>query len=123
MSAGKYLQTILEERGSRYGSFVRESEITINIKRAMQHTPNWYRLNAYQEQALELIAMKIARILNGDADYEDNWRDVAGYATLVADQLKEVRPDGGFTAGTDEPTEAGVRTGNGRAAAEGDSAA
>ena len=40
-----------------------------------------------QEDALMMISVKISRILNGDPNYSDNWRDIAGYATLVADRL------------------------------------
>lgn len=35
-----------------------------------------------------MIAHKIARILNGDPDYDDSWVDIAGYATLVVKKLK-----------------------------------
>jgi hypothetical protein len=42
-----------------------------------------------QREALEMIAHKIARILNGDPNYSDNWIDVAGYATLVANRLEK----------------------------------
>lgn len=44
-----------------------------------------------QKEALEMIASKIARILNGNTNNEDSWRDIAGYATLVADRLKGVK--------------------------------
>lgn len=37
-----------------------------------------------------MIQHKIARILNGDPDYVDNWVDIAGYAKLVADRLQAV---------------------------------
>ncbi len=37
-----------------------------------------------------MIAHKLARICNGDPDYGDSWRDIAGYATLVADRLEGV---------------------------------
>ena len=43
-----------------------------------------------QREALEMLALKIARILNGDPNYADSWHDVAGYATLVADRLQGV---------------------------------
>ena len=36
-----------------------------------------------------MICHKIGRIINGDANYEDSWRDIAGYAQLVADRLLE----------------------------------
>jgi len=41
-----------------------------------------------QEEALSLICTKIARIVNGDPNHIDSWRDVAGYAQLVADRLE-----------------------------------
>ena len=73
----------LEERGSRYGRFVDHARITWNIKRAMAESPNWGKLTDAQHEALEMIAHKIGRILNGDPDYADSYRDIAGYATLV----------------------------------------
>lgn len=41
-----------------------------------------------QEEALLMISVKIARILVGDCNHPDHWRDIAGYATLVADRLE-----------------------------------
>jgi hypothetical protein len=38
-------------------------------------------------EAMHMIVNKIARIYNGDNHYSDSWRDIAGYATLVADRL------------------------------------
>ena len=40
-----------------------------------------------QLEAINMIVNKIARIYNGDPHYADSWRDIAGYATLVADRL------------------------------------
>ena len=42
-----------------------------------------------QREALEMIQHKVARILNGDPTYTDNWIDIAGYATLVANRLEK----------------------------------
>lgn len=36
-----------------------------------------------------MIAGKIARIINGDPNYVDSWHDIAGYATLIEQELKE----------------------------------
>jgi hypothetical protein len=44
---------------------------------------------ADQREALDMIAHKIARIINGDPDYADSWVDIAGYATLVSERLKD----------------------------------
>jgi hypothetical protein len=48
---------------------------------------NWALLSASQKEALEMIAHKIGRILNGDPNYDDSWRDIAGYAELIVKQL------------------------------------
>jgi hypothetical protein len=39
-------------------------------------------------EALEMICVKMARIMNGDPLYRDNWVDIAGYAKLVSDRLE-----------------------------------
>jgi hypothetical protein len=41
-----------------------------------------------QRESLDMIAHKIARILNGNPNVHDHWHDIAGYATLVANDLK-----------------------------------
>ena len=42
-------------------------------------------------QALDLIATKLARIITGDPDYSDNWHDIAGYATLVEQEIARLQ--------------------------------
>lgn len=82
------LDAVLNERGSRYGSFVKHAYITQRIKAAMTDTPNWIILADDMVEALEMIAHKMGRILNGDPTYADSWVDIAGYAQLVADRLE-----------------------------------
>jgi len=41
-----------------------------------------------QRDAIRMAFVKISRIVNGDADYIDNWDDFAGYPTLVAQRLR-----------------------------------
>lgn len=77
----------LQDRGARYGEFPEHARITQNIKRAMLDSPNWGALSDDKREALEMIAHKIGRVLNGDPDYHDSWHDMVGYAKLVADEL------------------------------------
>lgn len=81
------IEETLKERGSRYGDFSVQSSTSQNIKRAMESSANWRNLSDDQKEALELIAVKISRILNGDPDYADSWHDIEGYARLVAERL------------------------------------
>lgn len=78
----------LKERGTKYGvSFAVQCGVSQKIKAAMQTGVNWPKLTDDKREALEMIATKISRILNGDPEYHDSWHDISGYAKLVADEL------------------------------------
>lgn len=81
-------QQILQQRNSTYGNFLDQSAISCCLKADMRDTPNWDKLDADQKEALEMIAVKIARILNGDPNFHDSWKDIEGYSKLVADRLQ-----------------------------------
>lgn len=82
-------QELLTERGKRYGRFDSHSEISQALKNIMRISKGWGRLTTFQQEALEMIQHKIARVLNGDPSYDDNWKDICGYSQLVVDRLKE----------------------------------
>lgn len=77
------VENTLQERGSRYGDFRDQGRITQKIKEAMRTGTNFDMLTPDKKEALDMIASKISRILNGDSEYWDSWHDIAGYATLV----------------------------------------
>ena len=79
----------LADRGKRYGDFDGHAEITQDLKDVMRATEGWEQLTPSMKEALEMVAHKIGRILNGDPTYADSWHDIAGYATLVEQQLGE----------------------------------
>lgn len=87
MSAAGSVQGTLDERGARYGDFADHAVIAQGIQDLMRGTPGWSRLDATKRQALTTIADKVARILNGDPSYADNWHDIQGYARLVEERL------------------------------------
>ena len=81
----------LDQRGQRYGSFQSHSEITQSLKAIFKSRmgQKWDYLADDQKECLEMIAHKLGRIINGDPNYDDSWRDIAGYAMLVANRLGE----------------------------------
>ena len=81
------IDATLAERGNRYGAFTGHAQITQDLKDTMQNTPNWRSLQADQKEALEMVAHKIGRILNGDPNYIDSWTDIIGYTRLVEARL------------------------------------
>ncbi len=82
----------LAERGARYGEFKDHAVIAQALQDVMRAPAGWARLAPDQKQALTVIADKIARMLNGDPNYVDNWHDIIGYAKLVEQRLAGEQP-------------------------------
>src|SRR5690606_5754017 len=62
----------LAERGSRYGDFADNAKIHDSLMGLFQAQPNWeHKLRDIHRSALDVMAQKIARILNGDPEYKD----------------------------------------------------
>ena len=80
-------EALITERGSRYGKFKDGADIMQSLKDTMRDVDGWNNLTASQKEALDMIQHKIGRILNGDPTYDDSWKDIAGYATLIVNEL------------------------------------
>lgn len=80
-------EALITERGSRYGKFKDGADIMQSLKDIMRDVDGWNNLTASQKEALDMIQHKIGRILNGDQTYDDSWKDIAGYATLIVNEL------------------------------------
>ena len=78
---------ILEERGKRYGDFGHNADVAQALKAVVRSTG--FIIPIAQSEALDLIFTKISRIVTGDFSYVDNWDDIAGYATLIANRWRE----------------------------------
>ncbi|MCK3655790.1 hypothetical protein A4G19_08480 [Pasteurellaceae bacterium Macca] len=86
------IQQTLNERGKNYGSFEDVAITTDQLKDAMLKALEKNKLSAVtpvQWESLSQISTKIARAVNGNVDYVDNWRDIAGYALLVVEYLEK----------------------------------
>lgn len=85
------IQNTLDERGRRYGSFEHNSNVSRNLKdvlyTAMSMNPNHF--SHVHREALSMICHQIARIVNGDPNYDDSWRDIAGFSMLVVQNLEQ----------------------------------
>lgn len=87
MSHSMTIEDTLKERGGRYGSFETHAQFAEAINNVYESSPQWKDMKPDAKESLRIIANKIGRILNGDPDYDDNWRDIAGYATLVLNRI------------------------------------
>lgn len=97
------IDNTLNERGTRYGAFVDNAEITQRLKHVMRQHSGWGDLRLSQAEALEMIVHKIGRILNGDPNYIDSWHDIGGYAGLVERSLRREQAPVGPEQATEAP--------------------
>lgn len=79
---------LLVEREKTHGSFEKTASISQELKaifhrhgvaRGLEHP------FSVQVEALDMIAVKLARILSGNPHVKDHWDDIAGYAKLGAE--------------------------------------
>lgn len=76
------IETTLDTRQATHGDFELGAIISQRLCEVMREPSGWGKLTYAKKEALEMIAHKIARILNGNPDFADHWHDIAGYATL-----------------------------------------
>lgn len=82
----KFMKDVTETLGlreNRYGEFRNVSETSQWLKDIMRSGASWKGMEPYMQESLDLIANKLARIVNGDPFYDDSWHDIGGYAKLV----------------------------------------
>ena len=78
----------IKARESVYGPFEVHAKAEQAMLKAMRSQPGWENFNDVQKSAAEMIVHKLARCLNASPDYSDNWHDIAGYATLAENDIK-----------------------------------
>jgi len=88
MANTEYVGDILAERGKRYGSFESGADVAMGLQFTVNDHLRGKALRNDVRYALQMICNKMARIINGDPEYVDNWDDIAGYAQLVADRIR-----------------------------------
>lgn len=81
------IDTLLDERGKTHGDYALNARITQELKHVMQSQQNWIRLSPSQRETLDMVALKIGRILSGNPNFADHWDDIAGYSRLVSREI------------------------------------
>jgi len=83
--SSEVINEILAEREVNYGEYDEVASISQDIKIALNS--NWGDRPAYMNESLDMIANKLARIVNGDPFYKESWVDIIGYVQLVVNRL------------------------------------
>lgn len=82
----------LTKKEATHGLYKDTALLSQTLKGVLYSGKNWEKLNTSQRESLELICLKISRILNGNPNVRDHWDDVVGYAQLASDSIKPTMP-------------------------------
>ena len=93
------IKQVLEQRGNRYGSFEDNAATVQALKDICKKSPSWQTMEPFHKEAIEMVLHKLARILNGDCNYIDSYKDIIGFTQLVINILnnKEGATDAAVT--------------------------
>jgi hypothetical protein len=81
-----------------HGDFATRAGLVDIFLREIHEHVDPVEVPSVQLHGLRMIVDKISRIVCGDSGFVDHWRDIAGYATLVADNIEQQAAKGYVTA-------------------------
>ncbi len=79
--------SIINEREKTHGPYRDTAVWSQSLKEKFRNSPNWSKLNEQQKEALEMIALKLSRLLNGDPNFADHLIDIGGYVDLYISNM------------------------------------
>jgi hypothetical protein len=77
-------EKLVMERGTQHGDWKKQAAVAQCFKRLVRDSLNYQtgRLMDSQLEAVEMICVKLSRILTGNPWHKDHWLDIQGYAQL-----------------------------------------
>lgn len=90
-------EQLLKERSSVHGDATQQFNVAQALKSLFRNyvsedkfpNPESYLVAI---EALDMIAVKLSRIMVGKPDYQDHWDDIAGYAKIYSKYLDSATP-------------------------------
>lgn len=80
-------EELITERKTTHGDFAENARISQTFKDTARNEKGWGNLNDVQREALDMIFLKISRVLSNNPNFNDHWDDIAGYAKLVSERI------------------------------------
>jgi hypothetical protein len=77
---------MLNERHVTHGNFEDNAIISQSIKRLFRAGPGWNNCSDVEREAMDMIALKLSRVLSGRSMSKQHWEDIVGYAKLVEEK-------------------------------------
>ncbi len=81
------LKALLEDRGRTHGDFQANAYCSQYLKEGIRQHSQGPAMAPDMIEAIDMICLKLSRIVTGDPNVRDHWDDIAGYAQLIARRL------------------------------------
>lgn len=81
------MKEVLYQRCKTHGPFEGQSRIAQMIKASLRSSPRWALMAVEHQEALDMIAVKMSRVVSGDSYFRDHWDDIVGYATRASEAV------------------------------------
>jgi hypothetical protein len=78
--------SIIHQREKTHGDYERQARLSQDLKTRIRQEA--HTLTHQQLESIEMICVKIARIVCGNPNEADHWLDVQGYAELIHKNLQ-----------------------------------
>lgn len=72
----------LQGREASHGPYREQAQLAQLLKGILHGHKNWKDIPAEQRESLDMIAVKVSRLMNGNSNEPDTWLDISGYAML-----------------------------------------
>lgn len=80
-------QQTIEDREESHGDYRVQAAFSQTLKDEARGHPGWEKLSPEQRESVDMIFVKVSRLLTGSPNAADHWTDIAGYATLISNLL------------------------------------
>ncbi len=77
------IQMLLLERAKDHGVYAETARISQLLKMIIHTADGWKKLTPEQQEALDMDAVKTARIISGNNNLAEHWEDKEGYSRLA----------------------------------------
>lgn len=84
---------LLEERAKTHGDYNETARTAQKLKDLFRYHAFAGKFTPKQIESLDMIATKLARLLHGDINEPDHFRDIAGYALLAIGEEAEAKDE------------------------------
>lgn len=76
-------------RQTTHGDFRTNARISQKLKAVVRSYDGWEHLDDVEKESVDMICLKLSRIISGKSLERQHWEDVEGYARLAVRECKQ----------------------------------